>query len=228
VGAPPILAKLPVRADYADEVYKALLDAISDGTLAPGTRLTQEDLAERFNVSRSPVLQAMRLLRKDGLLHDAPGRGMLVAPLDPVWIGQLYQVRGALDALAARLAAQRAAPIPLALIADGRRAAGGSDVRAMIDADGALHRAIYEASGNPPLLQSAELHWIHLRRVMGAVLQRSAGRSEIWDEHEAIVMAIRAGDADRAAELSQGHAEAARENLVRELTRSLAPRTAAG
>ena len=58
-------------------------------------------------MSRQPVLQALRLLKKDGFLHDAPGRGLQVAPLEVQHMRDLYQVRGALDALAARLAAQR-------------------------------------------------------------------------------------------------------------------------
>lgn len=215
------LAKVQSRTDYVDVVYKALLDAISDGSLAPGTRITQEELAEQMNVSRSPVLQALRLLKKDGLLQDAPGRGLVVTPLDPQWIGHMYQVRGALDALAARLAAERRADIPAALIAAGRKAAAGSDVKAMMEADTAFHRAIYEASGNPLILESALLHWIHLRRVMGAVLQHGPGRKDIWDEHEAICRAIRAGDADLAAELSERHANAARENLMRNMRRAL-------
>ena len=95
------LAKVPARTDYVDQVYRTLLDAISDGTLAPGTRVTQENLAERLNVSRSPVLQALRMLKKDALLEDAPGRGLLVTRLEPQRIAQLYCVRGALDALAA-------------------------------------------------------------------------------------------------------------------------------
>jgi DNA-binding GntR family transcriptional regulator len=94
------LTKIPSRTDYVDEVYKSLLNAISAGVLAPGERITQEDLAEKFNVSRSPVLQALRLLKKDGLLEEAPGRGLVVAQLDPTRIGHLYQVRGSLDALA--------------------------------------------------------------------------------------------------------------------------------
>jgi DNA-binding GntR family transcriptional regulator len=215
------LAKVAIRTDYVDEVYRTLLDAISDGTLAPGTRVTQEDLAEQMNVSRSPVLQALRLLKKDGLLEDAPGRGLLVTRLEPQRIGQLYQVRGALDALAARLAAQRRAAIPAALITSGRQAAAGKDVRAMIDADTAFHRAIYEASGNPYIVDSAQLHWIHLRRVMGAVLLQDQGRAGIWDEHEAICAAISAGDASVAAGLSEHHTDAARAALVRSLEQAL-------
>lgn len=211
------LAKIPSRTDYVDEVYKTLVDAISAGTLAPGERITQEDLAEKLNVSRSPVLQALRLLKKDGLLQEAPGRGLVVTQLDPVRIGHLYQVRGALDALAARLAAQRRAKISPTLIEQGRKAAAGGDVKALIDADMAFHKAIYEASGNPLLVDNALLHWIHVRRVMGAVLQPKLGRSGIWDEHAAILKAIHAGDADRAAELSEQHAELAREALMQHL-----------
>ena len=93
------LTKIPSRTDYVDTVYTSLRDAISDGTLLRGERITQEDLAAKLHVSRSPVLQALRLLKKDGLLEEAPGRGLLVTPLDPDRIGHLYQVRGALDAL---------------------------------------------------------------------------------------------------------------------------------
>lgn len=214
------LAKIPSRTDYVDEVYKTLLDAISVGKLAPGERITQEDLAERLNVSRSPVLQALRLLKKDGLLEEAPGRGLVVATLDPVRIGHLYQVRGALDGLAAKLASERNAKIPLSLIEAGREAAAGTDVNALIEADTAFHKAIYEASGNPFIIESAMLHWIHLRRVMGAVLQRSAGRSGIWDEHAAIANAINEGNSSLAATLSEHHANVARETLIRHLQQS--------
>ena len=214
------LAKIPSRTDYVDEVYKSLLDAISAGTLAPGERITQEDLAEKLNVSRSPVLQALRLLKKDGLLEEAPGRGLVVTQLDPTRFGHLYQVRGSLDALAARLASNRKARIPLSLIEAGRKAAAGDDVNALIDADTAFHKAIYEASGNPFIIESAMLHWIHLRRVMGAVHQYQLGRGGIWDEHAAIVQAIHDGDADLAATLSEQHTDSARESLILNMAKS--------
>lgn len=96
---------LPARSDLVDATYRVLLDAITDGSLKPGERITQEEIAEQLHVSRSPVLQALRLLKKDGFIKDAPGRGVQVADLDGVWFDKLYDVRGALDALAARLAA---------------------------------------------------------------------------------------------------------------------------
>jgi len=217
------LVKLPSVPDLVDRVYRALLDAISDGSLAPGTRVTQEDLAERLAVSRQPVLQALRLLKKDGLVLDAPGRGLLVAPLDAAWIAHVYEVRGALDALAARRAAAQRAVLDPALIERGRAAAAGRDIQAMIEADIAFHGAIYAACGNPLVAQSAQLHWVHLRRVMGAVLQATRQREPIWDEHAAIAEAIASGDADGAARLIEDHSRGASENLVARLTHALEP-----
>jgi DNA-binding GntR family transcriptional regulator len=215
------LVKLADTPDLVDRVYRSLLDAISSGALAPGQRLTQEDIAEQLAVSRQPVLQALRLLKKDGFVHDAPGRGLLVAPLDVAWMGKVYEVRGALDALAARLAAQRRHVVDPALLVRGRKASRGKDVQAMIDADMAFHHAIYEASHNPLITQIADQHWHHLRRVMGAVLQTSHQRDAVWDEHEAIAAAIAAGNSERAADLIDQHGQQASRDLARRLTHVL-------
>ena len=215
------LLKLHVAPDLVDQVYQALLGAIADGTLAPGARLTQEEIAQQLAVSRQPVLQALRLLKKDGFVLDAPGRGVLVAPLDAAWMVKVYQVRGALDALAARLAAAQRFRLDPRLIEQGRKAARGRNVKAMIDADMAFHSAIYAASANPLIEQSALQHWRHLRRVMGAVLQQSRQREAVWDEHEAIADAIAAGDADRAALFIEQHSQRAGDNLAAQLTQVL-------
>jgi DNA-binding GntR family transcriptional regulator len=209
--------KLQLRTGYSEEVYKAVLDAISDGSLAPGTRITQEGIAEQFEVSRSPVLQALALLKKEGFIRDAPGRGILVAPLDAEWIGKLYEVRGALDALAARLAAKQHFKIDPRIMTVGRQASRSKIVKDMIDADMAFHNAIYAASGNPLITENAHLHWAHLRRAMGTVLQSSSRSVSIWDEHEAIAEAIAKGDCAGAAELSDLHTTHARENLISRL-----------
>ncbi len=215
------LAKIPTRTDYVEEVYKVLLNAISDGTLAPGVRITQEAIAEQLDVSRSPVLQALRLLKKDGFIQDAPGRGVQVAPLDTEWVAKIYEVRGALDALAARLAARRRARLDPALLEHGRRLAHDDDVNAMVDADMAFHRAIYQAAGNDLIAQSAQLHWAHLRRVMGAVLQASSQRSTVWQEHQAIAEAIASGDADKAALMVDEHTTRASAHLTARMRATL-------
>jgi DNA-binding GntR family transcriptional regulator len=218
---PAQLVKLQTAPDLVDQVYRSLLDAICEGSLAPGQRITQEDIAEKLAVSRQPVLQALRLLKNDGFVLDAPGRGVLVAPLDAQWMSKVYQVRGALDALAARLAASQRFRLDPKLIDAGRKAARGKNVKAMIDADMDFHTAIYAASRNPLIEQSALQHWRHLRRVMGAVLQQSRQRQAVWDEHEAIAAAIAAGDGDGAARLIEQHSQTASETLTQRLNHVL-------
>jgi DNA-binding GntR family transcriptional regulator len=231
------LLKIETMPDLVDRVYRALFDAISGGALAPGARITQEDIADQLAVSRQPVLQALRQLKRDGFLVDAPGRGLMVAPLDAAWLTQVYQVRAALDALAARLAAEAvarqeksaavrvgAAPCyrhDAALIARGRAAAKRNNVTVLIECDVEFHASIYAASGNPLIEQSAALHWQHIRRAMGAVLQPNTHRKTVWNEHEAISEAIARGDAERATHLTHDHSEKARQFVVAQLENAL-------
>ena len=211
------LTQLHVAPDLVDQVYTSLLNAISEGQMAPGERLTQEELAEQLAVSRQPVLQALRLLKRDGLVVDAPGRGLMVAPLDGTLIAQLYEVRSVLDGLAARQAALARVKIDRAILAHGRKAVAGENVGAMIDADLAFHQSIYAASRNPLIAASAGQHWRHIRRASGAMLQLTGARATIWDEHEAILLAIERGDAARAERLARGHCEAASIHLCNQL-----------
>ena len=211
------LLRLESTPDLVDQVYRALLDAISEGSLAPGRRIIQEELAEQLAVSRQPVLQALRLLKKDGFVQDAPGRGLQVTPLDARWLTQVYEVRGALDTLAVRRAAERRTQLDPALFVRGRDAVARGDVKAMIDADLAFHQALYRAAGNPLIEQSALLHWQHIRRAMGEALQSSVLREPVWDEHQAIAEAVARGDAEQAEALMRRHSEQASAHLAGQL-----------
>jgi DNA-binding GntR family transcriptional regulator len=216
--------QLDVAPDLVDQVYKALLDAICDGSLAAGQRITQEDIATRLAVSRQPVHQALRQLKLDGFVVDAVGlspaargRGVVISQIDPQAMAQIYAVRGSLDALSASLAAQRRVRLDPALIANGRRASKGKYVKAMIEADMAFHEAIYVASANDLISQSARAHWRHIRRMMGAVLQHVKQRDTSWDDHQAIADAIAAGDSVLAAKLATQHCEDACRILTQHL-----------
>jgi len=210
------MQRLTAQPQLVDRAYGAILDEICTGRLAPGQRVVQDELAERLAVSRQPVLQALLLLKRQGFLHEAGRRGLMVAPIDPVFTAHLYELRRALDGVAAHGAALRrtasSAAAGRALIERGRRAVAAGDT---------FHRFIYELSGNKLIAETATLHWHHIRRVMGQVL-RDAGRlGTIWDEHEAILDAVLRGDADQAEARSRRHAERASQALVAELTLSL-------
>ena len=213
--------KLTTTPDLVDQVYRSLLDAINEGQLAPGTRITQEDIAIQLAVSRQPVLQAFRLLKRDGFVMDAPGRGVLITPLNVIQVGRLYQVRSALDALAVKLASERCCIIDPKLIVRGRKATQAKDLNEMIDADMAFHLAIYQASNNPLIAESAHLHWNHLRRVMGAVLHSSKHAKSVWDEHEALSKAISDGNTEKAVNLSCRHVDKASISLTTRLSDQL-------
>ena len=217
------LSPIASTPDLTEQVYQRLLYAICAGELAPGARLTQEDLAATLDVSRQPVLQALRLLKKEGFVSDAGRRGLRVAPLEAQAITQVYEVRAVLDGLAARRAAQAKAQLDPTILREGRQAAAGQHIGAMIDADMHFHHLIYAASGNPLIAETANHHWPHIRRAMGAVLQTVGPRRPVWDEHEAILQAINCGDADLAERLAREHCARASDHIATQLTRQVRP-----
>jgi DNA-binding GntR family transcriptional regulator len=219
------MRKIPPRQTATELVYQAILDEVCAGALAPGTHLVQEHLAMRLGVSRQPIQQAMALLKADGIVEEQGLRGLYVAPLDLDTMRHRYDIRAVLDDLAARRAAERARADPSIaargqrLIAAGRRAAEAFDVRALVEADVGFHHLIYEASGNPLLASTAEPHWRFLRRVMADVLRHAEQPREIWDQHEAILAAIIAGEPDHAGRLADAHVRRAAERLTAALAR---------
>jgi DNA-binding GntR family transcriptional regulator len=217
------LSRIACAPDLTEQVYQRLLHAICDGELTPGARLTQEELAATLGVSRQPVLQALRLLKKDGFVSDAGRRGLRVAPLEAQAITHVYEVRAVLDSLAAHRAARAQAQLDPAVIASGRTAAAGHRIGPMIDADMQFHHMIYAASGNPLIAVTVNHHWRHIRRAMGAVLQSVGQRHAVWDEHEAMLQAINSGDAVYAERLAREHCERAGDHIATQLTQHVRP-----
>ena len=91
-----------------EQVYRAILDAICDGRLQPGERLTQESVAQKLSVSRQPVGQALLLLKQQKFVTEAGRRGLMVAPLDRDFMRSIYELRLGIEPLAAMLASRNA------------------------------------------------------------------------------------------------------------------------
>lgn len=219
------MAIIQTAPGLADQVYQAVLDEICDGLLPPGSHLVQEQLAERFGVSRQPIQQAMALLKADGLVEEVGKRGLCVAELDLTLMRHHYDIRAALDGLAAGLAARQMRADPSAaralrqrgelILARGRKAVEEKATVEQIRADEAFHKLIYEASGNPLLPRTAEVHWRFLRRVMSEVLRHAQPPAAIWNQHADILNAITAGD-ERLAEIrASEHIERAADALTK-------------
>ena len=192
-----------------EQVHGAILAEIAGGALPPGSRVIQEEIARQLGVSRQPVQQALMLLRKQGVLHEAPGRGLQVAPLDPEHVRHMYDLRAVVEGLAFRKAAERNAAAAAAggpaLLRAGRKAVRAGSVSAMIAADMAFHDFVYALSENPLVRPAMEAHWTHTQRVMGEVLLRDEKPRDIWDEHEALLASLAAGDGRRAETLARRH-----------------------
>ncbi len=200
---------LPAQPTIVEQAYRAILDAICDGRLEPGERLTQESVAARLSVSRQPVGQALLLLKQQKFVTEAGRRGLMVAPLDRDFMRWIYELRLGLEPLAASLAARHASAADVerghALVAAGQRAIREGSIATLIGADMAFHMLVYEMSGNRLFTDTMGQLWNHLRRAMREVLQQRDYRRRIWTEHDQILRAIAGHDADAAAALARAH-----------------------
>ena len=213
---------LPAQPTLVEQVVNAIVSEIVDGDLPANARLIQDELARAYGVSRQPVQQALLLLRDRGLVREAPGRGLIVSPLDVDFVRNLYQVRSMLDGLAARLAAQRGAVRAKtegpAILEEGRAAVQSGSLHQQIEADMRFHAFINELSGNPLIGETTAPHWPYLRRVMGEVLRGDAQMPQIiLGEHVAILDAVIAGDGARAEMLGADHISRAAKIFVERL-----------
>lgn len=208
-----------------DLVLGELRERIVTGEFQPGTPLRQRDLASELGVSREPIKQAMRILATEGLVVWPPRRSAMVAPLTKKAVKDVYEVRAALDAVAARRAAQLepAARTDLceqlgALVREaGKPPAGGR--RRLTDLDKQFHLLIYEAAGNEVATAVYHARWIVIVRAMSLVATTQYTK-RAWKEHGEIQTAIARGEAEVAARLAEAHGHGAAEWLltnVREL-----------
>ncbi|WP_353813286.1 GntR family transcriptional regulator [Agromyces sp. SYSU T00266] len=203
-----------------ERAYGTLRGEILDGVLGPGTVLQEVEQSVRLGVSRTPVREALRRLAADGLVEPT-ARGTIVTAISRSDIVALYELREALEARAAGLAARRRADAPFLAIRDRLHdaprllAEGEAGLTRYFEIVDDLDRAIEEAAANPFLggaLRSVQLHSARMRRLSRHNpdrLRAAAG------EHELIVDAILAGDAELASHATHVH-------LHRSLTNALA------
>lgn len=221
------MKKIQAEKNLPELIYDSVVNAIVEGLLKPGERVTQESLAERLDVSRLPVSQAMQRLRDDGFLSSVGRRGLMVSILDEDFVAQLYEFRCGIDLISAGLAARRADAFARKrgeeILAEGYAAGKAHDLPALIDADMRFHGFIYELAGNTFILDSMEAHWNHVRRVMGDILIVQNNQQQIWDEHSAILEAVLAGDVTTAETLARQHVENASRWLQQEIRASHEP-----
>jgi DNA-binding GntR family transcriptional regulator len=205
-------------------IYRALKEAILTGELKPGDVLSEVELAQRWEVSRTPIREAIRQLEQENLIRWSPRRGGVVPGITVASVRDLYEVREVLEALSARLLAERGAQEDVdamkKLAAEIEAVQNAGDYRSAIMLDDELHRRMARATRNRVLeSQSGRV----LDRVVMArmMVRRDPGRiHEIVREHRALLDALDERDPEKAAELAAVHVRNARVRLMEMLQHS--------
>lgn len=199
-----------VRESGRDRALHYLRETVLVDPAVQGTFLNEVELAGRIGVSRTPVREALLLLVADGLVEMLPGRGAYVPPLTGRQIRELMELRGVLERhAAARTLAEGTVPLEQlrAVLDEQRELAGtGGDAGAFIERDMVFHQAIVDAAGNALLARTYAGLRVRQRRLGVAALFRSADRQRnVCTEHEHILGALEAGDADAAGAAIDEH-----------------------
>ncbi len=192
----------------SDAVYLTLREVILSQALPASTVFTEEDLAGIFGVSRTPVREAVQRLIGEHLL-ERRGRRLVVSAMSPVEVLEIYDVRGALDALAARLATVQATPPDIAQLRwineQMQAAVDANDVAESFRLNLEFHDYLARMSRNEFLLVQVRMVQDRVRRFAHTTFEISGRPEQIIAEHELILEAIIAGDADAAADAANEH-----------------------
>jgi phosphonate utilization transcriptional regulator len=193
---------------------------ITSGALSAGAKLNEMDFSSALGVSRGPVREAFRALEQAGLVRNEKNRGVFVREISLKEADEIYEVRAALEAMIGRLAAQRRSPAQLAglraLLKRMRSVSREREADAYLPLNLEFHDALAEAAGNAALAANYRRVVNQLKLLRREMLRHDAENiTRSTREHEAVVEAISAADADLASRLLQAHALGSRDRLHR-------------
>jgi GntR family transcriptional regulator of gluconate operon len=202
----------------AEDAAASIRTAILTGQLKPGERLVEATVARQLNVSRGPVREALKLLGAEGLVQDEPRRGAFVLSLEPSDLREIYDLRAALEARAAKRVTEAAKPASLRALrraySEMQNQAEQGDVTTFARADLKFHETICLLSGNE------RLHAMFLRYVplLYSLIKLDEFLYSSMDivaaDHVPMLEAVESGDAATAARLFEAHSDHAQELVV--------------
>jgi len=216
------------KGSMKDVIASQLRQEIASGMIAFGEKLSEARLAQRFGVSRMPVREALKELEASGFVAIEHRRGTFVRRLSRPEILDLYEVREAVECMAARLCANRGSNEIVALLGEVMfamaDAAERGDAEGYSATDERLHELIMQGAGNGPLADYYRLLMQQLHRgLLSLIVIRREGRMErSLAEHQAIVGAIRARDAQAAEAAMRTHVQQGRLELADEVLHKFA------
>jgi DNA-binding GntR family transcriptional regulator len=214
------LRRLDETPPLRERIHEQLELLIISGSLAHGSRLVEGDLADTLGVSRGPIREALQLLWKDGFVDLRPRQGAFVHLPTQKEIDDFYDIRRALEREATRLAALRVTPAAAQRLRKSLEIAQGmldkGDDPSAVHKKVRIHREISKIADNAVL--DKMLSELEKRSNWYRGPFEPTNRRRAWEEHEAIVAAIVAGDAEAAMSIISAHIDHAREHLYESIT----------
>lgn len=212
------------RSTLADQAYRELRSAIVSGELMPGSKLVVRPLEARLRLSPTPIKAALIALEREGFITAVPHHGFYVTEITAEDMQEIYELREALESIAARKAAESAdreglADRLTALLEEQLARVEAGDLIAYSDLDLDFHHTIWTAASNRRLLSAVENLVAQVRFGSGTSSRLEGRLPKALSEHVAIIAAIRAGNAPVAAEESRQHVRLAGEAFAQYFAR---------
>lgn len=201
------------------QVYNVLREAILNGNLIIGQKITEMEIADELSVSRTPVREAFRMLEQEELINIIPQQGVFISGIESKKeIDDIFQLRTELEGLAAYLAAQNIEENEKELLneytRDLEKHIKNNDQQGCIKVDIAFHQIIKEASDNRWLEKFLDTLFEQATRFRHSSFAREGRMQEFLDEHRALAEAINSGDPEKARQCAEEHIKAAWDSIL--------------
>lgn len=193
-----------------ETIFNALSSEIISGEIKPGQKLDEQEIANKFGVSRTPIREAFRLLHTSGLVESKARKGVTVIELDIEQLCDMYEALQEFEALCARLSAERMTIVERKQVSrmheQSRAAVDAEDVEEFARLNNLIHQAIHQGSRNKTLQETISNLRNRLSLYRQPWLFEKRNRLEAsYSEHQELVDAIEAGDKERACKAMSNH-----------------------
>lgn len=198
----------PAHRTLAERAYEHLRELIISAQLGPGELVDEEHLIERIGIGRTPLREAMRRLRSEGLLEIYPHRGAFVPEVTVRDLRQISEARRILEGYAAAKAAQTTADVfrrDLMAAYEELQTVDEAQAARLIELDARMHAAIYQAMDNRYIEQTLKQYFTLSQRMWNYVLPRLQVVKTHVDEHRELLQAILDHDSEHAEHLAVSH-----------------------
>ncbi|MEO0410556.1 MAG: GntR family transcriptional regulator [Pseudomonadota bacterium] len=203
---------------HGDRIVREIEAEIVSGKRAPGSHLNEQEIADRFKVSRTPVREAMRHLASAGFIDMKPRRGAFVARIPVTRLIQMFEAMTELESMCARLAARRMHPEQKDALVKVHKAykrfASAETAERYFDESNEFHKLIFRGTHNEVLEEMALKMFDQLTAYRRRQLSHPLRTGKSYEEHEAVLKAILAGDEEAAAKLMRAHTDMVGDNVM--------------